>query len=228
MRHASLVLLSGGLDSAHAFVRAHEETDVLFAITFDYGQRARLQEIASAKKICARFDVAHKVIEFPFFRDLTNHPLLNDQKDCPTLTNAQLDSPLHTQKSANAVWLPNRNGIFLSLGAAMAEISLADRLYVGFNAEEGATFPDNSHAFVLAMNKALEFSTQNQVQVVAPAVKLQKSDIVRELVEHDFDLSQIWSCYLGDEKMCGRCESCLRFKRALMANDRMIEAKNLS
>lgn len=226
MRHASLVLLSGGLDSTHAFIRAHEETDIIFAITFDYGQRANHQEIASAKKICAGFDVAHKVIEFPFFKDLTNHPLINDQKDCPILTTAQLDNPTHTQQSAKAVWLPNRNGIFLSLGAAMAEISLADRLYVGFNAEEGATFPDNSHAFVQAMNKSFTFSTQNHVHVVAPAIKLHKNDIVRELVEHDFDLAQIWSCYLGEEKMCGRCESCLRFKRALMANDRMIEAKN--
>lgn len=217
MRKISIILLSGGLDSALAFWRAREETDILYGLTFDYGQLASKREAAAAAAICQRYDVAHKIIKLDFFGALAGHPLFDGTVACPRLGAANLDDAELIARSAKAVWVPNRNGIFLNVAAGMAEGGLADSLYVGFNAEEAVTFPDNSEGFLKAANKALSFSTLRDITVISPTLKMDKKQIAAELVRVDFPLTLLWSCYRGDDKMCGLCESCLRLKRALGA-----------
>lgn len=215
----SIVLLSGGLDSALAFLFAKNETSIQFALTFDYGQKAADKEIRSAQKICGHYRMEHKVISLPFFSKLTNHPFFNQDLDCPSLTQTELDDKTVTGKTAEAVWVPNRNGIFLNIAAGVAESLKIRVLYVGFNAEEAATFPDNSEDYLNSINHCLSFSTLNQVCVLSPTVDLVKKEIFRELVVRDFPISYLWSCYHSQEKMCGHCESCQRFKRAAAQNN---------
>lgn len=214
MRPTSIVLLSGGLDSALAFAVAQRETDILFALTFDYGQRAATRENAAAAAICAKFDIGHKTVALPFFTELPGHPLFDTSAALPQPRTDQLGDTAFTRQSAKAVWVPNRNGIFLNVAAGLAEAGLADCLYVGFNAEEAATFPDNSEGFIKATNKALSFSTLRHIEVIAPPLTLNKSEILKNLLESDFPLSLVWSCYEGGERMCGLCESCQRLRRA--------------
>jgi 7-cyano-7-deazaguanine synthase len=216
----SLVLLSGGLDSMYALTVARRESDIRLVVTFDYGQRSHEREAAAARAACRRYGIPHRVVALPFLDSglLAGHPLFDARIDCPAPLNAELDDAVKSAATAKAVWVPNRNGIFLNVAAGLAEALGAEFLYVGFNAEEGATFPDNSVEYVDAVNKSLFYSTQNRVHVVSPPLKLRKTDIVRELKAADFDFSSLWSCYLGGEKMCGACESCARLKRALRAN----------
>lgn len=214
MRLTSLVLLSGGLDSSLSFERARKDTDILYAVTFDYGQRSAAQEIRAAQGICAHFDIAHKVVELRLPGFLADHPLLNQAASLPQPTEKQLDDPGFSQQSAKTVWVPNRNGIFVNVAAGLAEAGLATRIYVGFNAEEAATFPDNSESYLKAANKALSYSTLNQTQVIAPTIAMKKPEILAELVKCDFPLNLIWSCYQGANRMCGVCESCQRLARA--------------
>ena len=62
------------------------------------------------------------------------------------------------------MWVPNRNGVFIAIAAAFAESLGADLVVTGFNAEEAATFPDNSAAFAAAATESLRFSTANGVR----------------------------------------------------------------
>lgn len=218
MPNDSIVLLSGGLDSAYACLIASEQSAIRLVLTFDYGQRAHEREVAAARSLCGQLGLKHRVITLPFFSELTGHPFFDQRANCPEPERAALDDIEKSQASAKAVWVPNRNGIFINAAAGIAEALNADRLYVGFNAEEGATFPDNSAAFVDATNNALSYSTANHVQVVSPPLTLRKTDIVRELKRHEFDFSLLWSCYRNEAKMCGLCESCQRLKRALDEN----------
>jgi 7-cyano-7-deazaguanine synthase len=218
----SIVLLSGGLDSALAFVHAKKTSAVQFALTFDYGQKANNKEIKSAQKICEHYKVEHKTISlpiFPIFTKLTNHPFFSQSIDCPSVNSDQLDDKTVTLKSAETVWVPNRNGIFLNVAAGLAESLKIAALYVGFNAEEAATFPDNSKDYLKSINQSLSFSTLNQVKVLSPTVDMVKKEIFKELMTHHFPISYLWSCYHPHEKMCGRCESCQRFKRAAAQNN---------
>lgn len=214
MRASTIVLLSAGLDSLASFYWALQETDVMLALTLDYGQKAAARELELSKAVCERHDVAHKVIELSWYRQFSS-ALIQKQSVIPDLDMGQLDELKMTQKSAQAVWVPNRNGVMIALASAFAESMLASSVVVGFNAEEGVTFPDNSPDFVKASNKALEYSTKGAVRVVAPMIDKNKTQIVEWCLKNNVDLSNLWSCYRGDDRMCGQCESCQRCKRAL-------------
>lgn len=215
MRSSSIVLLSGGLDSLAAFHWAKEESDLMLGLTFDYGQRAAKREIESAAAICRHYDVKHRVIEVPWYRDLNASALLDSHQALPELSKNDLDDAVATAKSAKAVWVPNRNGVFINIAAALAESMVANWVVVGFNKEEGKTFPDNSEEFLKGANESLKFSTNQAVNLKAPMVSKTKKEIVQWGIKQKIDFSNLWSCYRGGEKMCGTCESCLRCRRAL-------------
>lgn len=217
----SVLLLSGGLDSAAQLCLASEiGYSVEWAITIDYGQRARAEEIRAAKALCAHFQVKHKIIEFPFFQTLgvtAMGSLLNAENSLNLLSRENLDDHNQAMASAKKVWIPNRNGIFISLAAAFAESQGLAFILLGFNAEEAETFPDNSQAFLDASNAALKYSTSNQVQVASATTAMRKNQIVVELFQREFPMHLIWSCYDAagpGQKPCGVCESCLRLERA--------------
>ncbi|HLF95249.1 MAG TPA: 7-cyano-7-deazaguanine synthase, partial [Planctomycetota bacterium] len=147
------------------------------------------------------------VIAIPWLAALTRTALV-DRK-------AALPRHEMSERSARAVWVPNRNGVFIEIAAAHAESAGATRLVTGFNREEAATFPDNSKAYVGAVNRSLAFSTANGVRVVSFTIDLDKRAIVRLGRRLRAPLEHIWPCYEGGRAWCGSCESCLRSLRAL-------------
>jgi len=222
----SVVLLSGGLDSTVAFKKVYDETDVVLALSFNYGQRAAKKEIEAAQRICRRFSVKHKVIDLPWLREITATSLVDREKDLPSLKESELDNETgKAGQSAQAVWVPNRNGVFINIAAAFCESLGADLLVTGFNAEEAATFPDNSPHFIGAINASLEYSTLTDMEVVSPTLGFDKSGIVELGMEIGAPLEEIWSCYEDGDRMCGKCESCMRLKRALSSSGSDLEKK---
>lgn len=213
----SVVLLSSGLDSTVNLYEALEKSEVRLAITFDYGQRAAAREIARAREMTSRLNIPHKVIELAWFRDFTRTSLVDRSQDVPTSA-VEIDNLKASFETAKAVWVPNRNGIFLNIGAAFAESLGAKWLVPGFNAEEAATFPDNSQAYLEVATKAFGFSTGNQVEVKCFTTAMDKTQIVARGKVLGVPFELIWTCYFGEEKPCGQCESCRRFQRALQAN----------
>lgn len=215
-----MALLSAGLDSSVAVAIARSEGfDINLALTFDYGQRAAANEVFRAKKLSEFWSIPHRTLQVPLFLEPQSSGLLKTNSPLPNPSLNDLDNPISAQKSAQAVWVPNRNGIFLEIAAAVAEQAHVDRLIVGFNIEEAQTFPDNSQNYLEAINQALYFSTSNHVQVVSPTLSLNKTEIVRKALELEVPLHFIWSCYETGDLMCGKCESCMRLKRGLTQNE---------
>ncbi len=214
MGGGAVCLLSGGLDSTVAF---HVARGVREAITFDYGQRAARREIEAAGAIARRASVPHRVIPLPWLSDVTHTALVDRAAPLPRPAPSDLDSPSAAAETARKVWVPNRNGVFVNVAAAIAESIGVDRIVVGFNREEGATFPDNSEAFVAAANAALAFSTVGPppVRLESPTGALDKVAIVRLGRETNAPLELVWSCYQGGDEPCWTCESCRRLRRAL-------------
>jgi len=214
-RKKNIVLLSGGLDSTVAFKKVRDTADVILALTFDYGQRAAKKEIEAAAAISARYAVAHRVVTLPWLKEITTTALVSRGSALPRLERAELDEKDVSMASAEKVWVPNRNGVFINIAAAFCEALRADHVVAGFNAEEAATFPDNSEAFVEAINGSLAYSTLTGTSVIAPMSGLNKREIIRLALKIDTPLDLVWSCYDGGNRMCGQCESCLRLKRGL-------------
>ncbi|TEB06917.1 7-cyano-7-deazaguanine synthase [Pelotomaculum schinkii] len=210
----SVVLLSGGLDSTVSFAHALRESEVALCLTFDYGQRAANQEKKAAAALAAHYRVEHLVVELPFLRDITSTALVRGDLDLPEPDRTGLDDFAASTASAAAVWVPNRNGVFINIAAAFAESRQCGLVVTGFNREEAVTFPDNSTDFVAAAGHALSFSTMNKVKVVSYTQRLDKVEIIKFGLRLGIPFRHIWSCYRGYEKMCGSCESCQRFKRA--------------
>jgi len=214
MKRKAVVLLSSGLDSSVNLFEAHQKEEVLLALTFDYGQKAAKKEIEHSAKLAAYLKVPHKVLALPWFKDFNKSSLLMDSEKVPTGKQVDIQSHEQSLQTAKSVWVPNRNGIFLNIGAAFAEALGAQIVIPGFNAEEATTFPDNSEAFMTELTRSLSFSTANHVEVECYTVKLQKPEIVKKGLSLNMPWHLLWPCYFSKEKWCGECESCLRSKRA--------------
>jgi len=217
MKPRSVVLLSSGLDSTVNLYEAKQVSDVALAITFDYGQRAAAREIQSAARLTTKLGIAHKVLQLEWFKDFTQTSLVNRSAEVPTAQTVKIDDLKQSGETAKAVWVPNRNGIFLNIAAAFAEGLKANWIVPGFNAEEAATFPDNSQAYLEAATHTFKYSTSNHVQVRCFTTQMTKTQIAARGRELNVDFEMIWPCYFGSEKPCGECESCQRFTRAIEA-----------
>lgn len=213
----SIVLLSGGLDSTVSMVAARRDSEIALVLTFDYGQRAAKREMAAAAALARHYGLKHHIVTVDFFSKITTSALVAREKSVPALTAEDLDDVIRTRETAEKVWVPNRNGVFINIAAAIAEAMGCQQVVVGFNAEEGVTFPDNTPEYMTAANHALSYSTQNGVKVISPTVSLTKPALVGLGRQLNVPFHLIWSCYQGAEVMCGTCESCQRLKRAMQA-----------
>ena len=214
MKSGAVVLLSGGLDSTVNFYAALKECNVKMALTFDYGQKAAKKEIEVAAALARDAGVQHTVVDLPWFKGLGKSALNNSSVNVPKIRTASLDDKDLTERTAKAVWVPNRNGLFLNIGACYAEALQAQMVVPGFNREEAVTFPDNSLDFIRATRKAFGFSTANQVEVQCYTIAMSKVEIVELGIKLNVPFKKIWPCYFDHAKWCGECESCQRSKRA--------------
>jgi 7-cyano-7-deazaguanine synthase len=212
----SVVLLSGGLDSVVNLKRAHDEGEVVLALTFDYGQTSFPSERRAAAECARRYGIEHRVIDLPWYSDLLP-PVMSGRESAHSHDEASLK---RHQDLLKEVWVPNRNCVLVAVGAAHAEAAGAGFLVAGFNLEEAEVFPDNSADFVEAMNRVLGMSTLSGVRVIAYTQGMTKSETVRLAGEIEAPLGLVYSCYMPspEQVMCGSCQSCVRLKAALEAN----------
>lgn len=205
----SIVLLSGGLDSVVNLKLATAKTKVVLALTFDYGQAARLNEIEAARQTASFLGVPHMVISLDWYASLLPPPKPDEHRAAD-----------YQRVYPEDVWVPNRNAVFLSIGAAFAEKLGAEIVVMGLNREEATWFPDNSAEFIEAANRMLSYSTSNSVRLVSYTASLSKKELVALGLKMEAPLDLIYSCYLGspDNRMCGQCRSCLLLKQALEQN----------
>lgn len=210
----AVVLLSAGLDSSVNFFAALREYEIALALTFNYGQKAASKEIEKAKILAKSKQIPHQVVDLPWLKPLGTSGLTHDDGMIPSGRQIAMDNLRTSEKSAKAVWIPNRNGVFLNIAASFAESLKAKYVIPGFNAEEASTFPDNSYDFIRATRKAFSFSTANQVEVKCFTISMTKPEIAKLGLDLQLPFKDIWPCYLNLDKWCGQCESCQRAKRA--------------
>lgn len=211
---SAVVCLSGGLDSAVSILWAQKKYQNLTALFFNYKQKALVKEREASKYLAGLVRADFREIDLSFLGEVSGSSLNNDDQKVPTGDQVKIADQETSLETAKSVWVPNRNGLFISVAAAMAEARGLDDVIVGFNKEEASTFPDNSIDFVEKTNEALKFSTKSHVSVVSPTIDLDKVEIVKLGVSLGLDMDKVWSCYKSGDHICGECESCKRFLRA--------------
>ena len=212
----AISVMSGGLDCTVA-TSVYDKDYEIRAITFDYGQKAAQQEIMASRKICERMGWSHDVVDLAWLAQISNSSL-NTSEDIPEVTEDDLDNLDKSSETASNVWVPARNTVFTSIALSYAESIGAEIIIVGWNGEEGETFPDNSKEYMEEFNKLIDVGSPDKIRIEAPAIDLNKEEIVELGIEVGAPMELSYSCYKGEEKPCGVCESCMRRKRAFKKN----------
>lgn len=206
----AIVLLSGGLDSATAAAIAHSEGHELIGLSFDYGQRHD-KELKAARLLAEKYCKQHFVLNVPLWA-----------WGASALTDKGIDVPMDgLTHQIPVTYVPGRNTVFLALALSLAEAKGADAIYLGINAVDYSGYPDCRPEWLEAFQTLASLSSKAGIEgkaprLIAPLVTMSKSDIVREALRIGVPIDQTWSCYLGNEKPCGLCDSC-RIREAAIA-----------
>ncbi len=206
MKPKAVCLCSGGLDSTVAAAKAlHDDFEIhIFHVL--YGQKAESRERKAIEEIGKALGASEvSFVRTDLFQNMT--PLTTAEAPIPSGEEVDIESP----KSTPSTWVYCRNLVFGSMASAYAEAIGAERVFVGFNAEEGKSYPDNRPDFVERFNSLLEKSVASfsrPPKIEAPLVDLLKPDIVRLGFEVNAPMELTWSCYLDGDVHCGECEAC--------------------
>jgi 7-cyano-7-deazaguanine synthase len=189
----SLILLSGGLDSAVALALCDQPME---AMTFYYGQRHE-KEVDAAKQIANHYNVPWGIaaIDPVVFGGsaLTGHTEIPD---------GHAESP-------DATYVPARNTVFLAMAAARAETIGARSIVIGANADDAAGYPDCRADYIEAYRDVLQQGTLGHIWIQAPLLWRSKADIIKLANELNVPVDLTWSCYRGSETPCGTCGACI-------------------
>ena len=203
----AVVILSGGMDSTTAAFIAKEEGYELIALHFNYGQRTQNRELKAFNDICNYLKLDNRyIIDLPFFKQIGANALVDENIEVPT-EGIKPGIPI--------TYVPFRNGIFLSIAAAIAEKESAEAIFIGVVEEDSSGYPDCTQEFIENMQKAINSGTkpETKITIKTPLIHLKKEDIVKKALEVNVPLELTWSCYKEEEVACGVCDSCrLRLK----------------
>lgn len=220
----AIILLSGGLDCSTALAATVDEYNYILALTFDYGQKAFEKEFVASSRIAKFYNIEHKTIKLDWLKEITNTSLVSNEH---IPQNIDIDNSEQTANSAKNVWVPNRNSVFINIAAAFLDAKDGGVVVIGANKEEAQTFSDNSLEFIDSLNKTLKLSCEKNVEVKAPLIDMDKTQIVGLALKNNIPFEFINSCYSNEIGHCGKCESCLRLKRALIANNQIELVKKI-
>ena len=206
----AVCLLSGGLDSATVLAFARRAGYACHALSFDYGQRHRIELEAAGRVAVSLGAVEHRTVAI----DLR-------QFGGSALT-ADIAVPKHAsveQLPANipVTYVPARNTIFLSFALAYAEVLGARDIFIGVNALDYSGYPDCRPEYIEAFTKMANLATKAGVEgpdsyrIHTPLIELSKAGIIRLGAELGLDFRLTHSCYDPDAtgRSCGHCDSCL-------------------
>lgn len=200
-----ILSLSGGLDSSSLLFEYKDR--IKLAVSFAYGSNHEEQELASAKLVAKKANVAHKIINICNVFQRINSALLSGSDKVP-------QDCYNTETIKNLV-VPFRNGIFLSILAAIAESEKLEYIALASHAGDHAIYPDCTEAFSDAMNEAIRLGTTNNVKFFRPYINLTKREVAIRGIKAGLNPDWTYSCYKGGKIPCGKCPTCIERNEAL-------------
>lgn len=199
----AVVVFSGGQDSTTCLVETLNNYDEVHAITFDYGQRHKL-EIEVAKSLATELGVkTHKVMDVSLLNELAISSLTRDD--------IEVSHELQANGLPNS-FVPGRNILFLTLAGIYAYQVGAETVITGVCETDFSGYPDCRDVFVKAMNSALVHGMDKQLTIKTPLMWLNKAEtwaLADKLGALDLVRNKTLTCYngiIGDG--CGHCPSC--------------------
>jgi 7-cyano-7-deazaguanine synthase len=200
----AVVLVSGGIDSATTFAIARNQGFACYALSFDYGQRHRL-ELAAARRVAQSLGaVEYRCIKLDI-----------GWIGGSALTDETVAVPQAPSVGIPVTYVPARNTVFLATALGWAEVLSARDIYFGANAIDYSGYPDCRPAFVEAFERLANVATKAGVEgerfrIHAPLIDMSKAEIIQTGTRLGVDYALTLSCYQpsAEGEACGRCDSC--------------------
>ena len=204
----AVCLISGGLDSCVTAHLAKNEGYDIYALSFNYGQRHN-KEIECSKQVVSALKAKNHIIIDIDLAKFGGSSLVDKN------FNVDKDHDLkNIGKTIPSTYVPARNTVFLSIGLAYAETINADAVFIGATATDFSGYPDCRPEYIEAYQKMADLATKRgmegkPIKINAPLLHLSKAEIIKKGLELNAPFEKTWSCYQGDKKACGCCDSCL-------------------
>ena len=206
----AVCLLSGGLDSSTCLALARRDGFDCYALSFDYGQRHRIELECAARGGASRGGAERRVVRFDLRQ--FGHSALTSDIAVPKGRSAEdmtVEIPV--------TYVPARNTIFLSFALAWAETLEASDIFIGVNALDYSGYPDCRPEYIAAFERMANLATKaavegrTSIKVHTPLIRLSKAGIVKLAAELGLDFRLTHSCYDPDAagRPCGGCDSCI-------------------
>lgn len=200
----AVVLLSGGLDSATLLAIARDHGFTCHALSFDYGQRHRI-ELEAARRVAKQLGAAdHRVVHLDI-----------GWMGASALTDTSIPVPHAPADGIPVTYVPARNTIFLAIALGWAEVLKARDIFIGVNALDYSGYPDCRPEFIQAFQALADLATREGVEgrgfhIHAPLIAMTKAEIILTGSKLGVDYAQTLSCYDPDAsgRACGACDSC--------------------
>ncbi|CAH9019758.1 7-cyano-7-deazaguanine synthase [Candidatus Nitrosacidococcus sp. I8] len=208
----AVILLSGGLDSSTVLAAARAQGYSCYAISFNYGQKNKV-ELKAAQEIAQYLKVAdHKIINI----DLGN-------MGGSALIDSTIPIPRASKGQIPATYVPARNTIFLAFALGWAEILGAQDIFIGVNSIDYSGYPDCRPEFINTFEQLANLATKigiegKKIRIQAPLMNLSKEEIIKQGIALGLDYSYTISCYQVDNerRACGICDACTLRKKGFL------------
>lgn len=220
----ALVLSSGGLDSTTCLGLAVDKygTNNVITASLYYGQKHD-KELECARKVAEYYNVRHIEEDISIVMKYANDvcTLIKGGKDIEL--SSYEDQITKAENGRVATYVPFRNGLFLSIAAAYADSLFPGEeveIFYGAHADDAAgnAYADCSPEFAEAMDRAINIGTYGKIHINRPLINMNKAEVVKTGLSLKVPYELTWSCYLGGDKQCGKCGTCLDRKNAFKQN----------
>jgi 7-cyano-7-deazaguanine synthase len=205
----AICLVSGGMDSCVTAAIAREENADLAFLHVSYGQRTEARERRAFSDLADYFGVEQRLIaSIEYLKRIGGSSLTDAGIE---VTEANLAS-----REIPTSYVPFRNSHLLAIATSWAEVTGADRIYIGAVAEDSSGYPDCRPEFYEAFQQTINAGTrpETNIEIVTPIIDLRKSEIIKRGLELKAPLELTWSCYKSEDVACGGCDSCALRLRA--------------
>jgi 7-cyano-7-deazaguanine synthase len=205
----SLVVLSGGQDSTTCLGVALKESEVVLAVSFDYGQKHAV-ELVAAENICKKYVIPQLVIDLK--------PVLKNMKSSALINHGDTTKPHEYLTDLPASFVPARNALFLTVAYGLAMEYHCAAIYAGMCETDYSGYPDCRHIFIEELNDALNTGYKSEIKIYTPLMWLNKADtfqLAKDVGVLDAVIDMTVTCYEGDVFTsndwglgCGICPAC--------------------
>ncbi len=210
MKKSAVILLSGGLDSTTVLAIAKSQGYIPYAMSFDYGQRHKI-ELEAAQRIAQHFSVVqHSIVQFDL-RQIGGSALTTNE---PVPKHRSVED---MGEGIPVTYVPARNTIFLSFALAWAEVLGAQDIFIGVNALDYSGYPDCRPDYIKSYENMANLATRAGVEgntrltIHAPLIDMSKKQIIETGLSLGVDYSLTTSCYDPgvQGQPCGQCDACI-------------------